>query len=150
MRGSVNIYIDLALDDDHRELLDRQTTVEKLLIAPKLAGGPALFEQGREPLQMIRRLFRLRNLLVHSRRVRTLAQIRPEFGTVGEEESLIVAAQSVTAVAQIAASLDMRLKESRPTDWVMGYATPVLVKEQQYLVVRPFSSLVYAWRTLPV
>ena len=28
------------LDNDHRELPDRQTTVKKLLIAPKLAGSP--------------------------------------------------------------------------------------------------------------
>ena len=129
-----NIYIDLALDKDHGELLNRQTTVKKLLIAPKLAGSSPLFELGREPLQTIQRLFRLRNLLVHSRRVRTVSQTRPEFGAVGEEENLIVAAQSVAAVAQVAVSLDMSLKETQPTDWVMGYAVPVVVDEERYLI----------------
>jgi hypothetical protein len=129
-----NIYIDLALDDNHRELLDRQTTVKKLLIAPKLAGNPPLFELGREPLQTIQRLFRLRNLLVHSRRVRTVTQARPKFGAVGDEENLIVAAQSVTAVAQVAVSLDTCLKETQPTDWVVGYAASVVIEEERYLV----------------
>ena len=45
--------------------VDRLATPEKLLLAPRLSGLPSVLERGREPHQTIRRLFRVRNVLVH-------------------------------------------------------------------------------------
>jgi hypothetical protein len=47
------------------ETLDRLSTTEKYVIAPRLALGAPLFERDREPLQTISKLFRQRDTLVH-------------------------------------------------------------------------------------
>lgn len=50
------------------EAMDRLPALDKLLLGPKVAGMSPPLDRGREPAQTIRRLFQVRNSLVHPRR----------------------------------------------------------------------------------
>jgi hypothetical protein len=45
--------------------VDQWKTVDKLVLAPRLALGEPVFERGHEPIQTVARLFKRRNALVH-------------------------------------------------------------------------------------
>jgi hypothetical protein len=64
VEAGVNLYIAATLPDDV-QALDDLKTVNRLLVAPKLTTGKPLFEEGREPTGQLRRLFKLRNRIVH-------------------------------------------------------------------------------------
>lgn len=49
------------------KMLDRRDTIEKLHAGTEIVLGAPLFDPGREPLQSVRELFRVRNDLVHAR-----------------------------------------------------------------------------------
>jgi hypothetical protein len=83
--------------------LDRLSTVEKLVIGPKLALGCDLFDRGTQPLQDIRTLFGLRDILVHPKPGRGLPSIDPE--VPDPSFSPFVAAKSLVAAALTAEEL---------------------------------------------
>jgi hypothetical protein len=62
-----NEFIAATLSSAEAEAADRLATVDKLLLAPRLAGLESPFERGAEPIQSLARLFRARNALVHPR-----------------------------------------------------------------------------------
>jgi hypothetical protein len=72
--------------------IDRLPTVDKLLIAPRLAGLVSPLDRGREPIQTLARLVRARNLLAHPRPGQTGAYVL----TTSDEDQL---AFGPTAVA---------------------------------------------------
>ena len=63
----VNEFIAATLTAADAAAVDRLATVDKLLLAPRLAGLTSPFERGREPIQSLTRLFRARNALAHPR-----------------------------------------------------------------------------------
>lgn len=64
VEAAANYYIAATLPED-AEALDDLKTVNKLLVAPQLATGEALFRTDAEPIGQIRTLFKLRNRVVH-------------------------------------------------------------------------------------
>jgi hypothetical protein len=64
VEAAANVYVATMLPDD-AERLDRLDTVDKLLVAPRLATGQALFISDHEPVGQVRILFKLRNRIVH-------------------------------------------------------------------------------------
>jgi hypothetical protein len=109
-----NRFIALSFGKRDREALDRLPTPDKLLIAPRLASGSALFSVGTEPLQSILRLFQLRNLLVHPK----ARKVRVQKGTMRaghEDYTPATAARYVVAVATVARELD-RTREAELVD----------------------------------
>ena len=49
------------------DVLERLPTLEKLLLGPRLANLDSAFDRGAEPIQTIKKLFEVRNGLVHAR-----------------------------------------------------------------------------------
>ena len=70
-----NEFIAATLSTADAEAADRLVTVDKLLLAPRLAGLHTPFERGAEPIQSLSRLFRARNALVHPRPGQTGAYV---------------------------------------------------------------------------
>ena len=113
VEAGANYYIAATLPGD-QVALDDLKTVNKLLVAPRLATGQDLFATDVEPIGQLRILFRLRNRIVH-----------PKVGKhaiVGEKgiadftphaagECLIAAARAISILAAALPSDD----ESRPT-----------------------------------
>jgi hypothetical protein len=64
VEAGANYYIAVALPED-LEQLDGLKTVDKLLIAPRLATGGPLFRLGRVPTDGVVAMFKLRNRIVH-------------------------------------------------------------------------------------
>jgi hypothetical protein len=64
VEAAANYYIAAMLPGDQKAL-EAMTTVNKLLIAPRLAAGEALFRNGEEPIGQLNTLFTLRNRIVH-------------------------------------------------------------------------------------
>jgi hypothetical protein len=61
----VNEFMAMYFDGQDLKTLDRLSTVEKYVVATRMALGKALFNRGGEPIQKLQRLFKLRDLLVH-------------------------------------------------------------------------------------
>lgn len=62
-----NEFIAATLTPADADAVDRLAAVDKLLLAPRLAGLASPFDRGQEPIQSLARLFRARNALVHPR-----------------------------------------------------------------------------------
>jgi hypothetical protein len=65
VEAAANYYIARAVPPVEGEAIDRMPTVQKLLVAPRLATGTALFEPAKAPLGETRRLFKTRDRIVH-------------------------------------------------------------------------------------
>jgi len=61
----VNEFLATMLNGGDFRAMDRLPTVEKYVVGCRLAPGEALFDRGREPVQTIASLFKLRDKLVH-------------------------------------------------------------------------------------
>jgi hypothetical protein len=99
------------------EAIDHLPTAEKFVLSPRLILGEAVFGRGREPIQRIRALFKLRDQLVHPkvRRVRVRKHHlfdRPGFQDYNPES----AAQFVVAVSKAAIALSEATDPPGPTD----------------------------------
>jgi hypothetical protein len=70
-----NEFVAATLTSADAGAIDRLSTVDKLLLAPRLAGLASPFDRGREPIQGLTRLFRARNTLVHPRPGQTGAYV---------------------------------------------------------------------------
>jgi hypothetical protein len=62
-----NDFLDEVLCAADANAIDRLPTLEKLLLGPNLAGFAPPFVRGSEPLQTVKKLFEVRNGLVHAR-----------------------------------------------------------------------------------
>jgi hypothetical protein len=101
VEAGANFYIAATLPGD--EALDDLRTVNKLLVAPRLATGEALFETDKEPIGQLRTLFSLRNRIVHPKVGRHaivgkkgLADFTPR----AAGECLIAAARALSVLAR--------------------------------------------------
>lgn len=68
VEGYANCYLAEHLTPADLEVLDKLSTIDKLLTAPRVAGIDPPLEHGREPVQTLQRLFKARNGLVHPRK----------------------------------------------------------------------------------
>jgi hypothetical protein len=61
----INQFLAQALDASDFRALDRLPTTEKYVVGPRVALDRALFDRGAEPMGTLRRLFKMRDELVH-------------------------------------------------------------------------------------
>lgn len=106
IEATVNEFLGLGLRRADFAAVDKLSTIEKLMIGPRLVLGEPLFDRGKEPTQTVTRLMRLRNVLVHpkARPIRVAGDSRidePGFGDYNPE----IAAQYLLAVARASSLL---------------------------------------------
>lgn len=65
VEAAINLYMSAALPPAEAEAIDGLPTVNKLLLAPRLATGKDLFSRGEAVVRDTWRLFALRNRIVH-------------------------------------------------------------------------------------
>jgi hypothetical protein len=86
--------------------LDRLPFPDKLLIAPRVAFGRTLLDRGREPMQTIDALYRLRTQLVHPRPRKVHVKEGSLFEQAGYDDyNPEVAARSLVGVATVVVEL---------------------------------------------
>jgi len=73
--ANVNVYAREHLPKAERQTLDGLPTIEKYAIIPRIVTGSVLLRRGEQPLQALKELFELRNLLVHPKPKETDAGI---------------------------------------------------------------------------
>ena len=99
------------------EGLDKLSTPEKYVLGPRAVLGRAVFGRGRQPIQDIRDLFKLRNLLVHPKARRVKVRKNHLFDVPGfEDYNPEAAARFLVAVATAAVALSNATDPPGPVD----------------------------------
>jgi hypothetical protein len=126
VEAAANFYIATMLPED-AERLDKLKTVDKLLVAPRLASGEALFVTDREPIGQVRRLFQLRNRIVHPKVGKSAV-----VGDVGGVDfTPLEAAKCMVAAARVVYTLHETLPDSQR--W-MGIGSTIILDYEPWLM----------------
>jgi hypothetical protein len=101
-----NEFIAELLSSSDAKAVDRMSTVDKILLSPRLGGKESSVARGSEPLQTIQALFKVRDALVHPRKTSPAAYVR--YAT-DQDEALVgphPAGRYLIAVATLMETLD--------------------------------------------
>jgi hypothetical protein len=113
----VNEFLATLLSGGDFRAVDRLPTIEKYVVGCRLALGEPLFVRGREPVQTIAALLKLRDKLVHPKP--GYGPTRPYIDkTPGETEADFTAARAGRFIVYVAAAAVILLKRARPEELI--------------------------------